>query len=409
MPDTPNYKDLLRVARDEILSRDATLSKDVVEREGTDANVLLAAMAAMGEEVSSQLADVVASLYLDSATGNGLKRLVYDRYGLTPKPAAPALGTVAFYTDTAAAASFTIPINTTVATPDGKQFLTTEAVSYPMGSSGPVYAQVRSSIAGSDQQVAGPDEANPNGFLTTIVSSIPSAPGDLHVKNLLATSGADDEEEEDSLRDRARRFFSAAKKATVRAIETAALAVPGVRKATAFEVLDSVGRPARYVSLVVSDRFTETLATVTSGVPSYATQSQALAGLVQNGLGDTRPAGTYVQVIVGQVVLQPVVLALTFQAGYDTSLAALQARVAIINYTNGLAPGIDWTIQGALEALSTVPGLAYTGNEILSPVGNVAVNPLQVIRTQLSLVTATGGSPDQPVVLSTNPDLLPQV
>ena len=90
MPDFPGFSELFRVARDEILSRQARLSRDAVEREGMDANILIAGACAAADEVMGQLTTLAASLFLDSATGPALDRLVLDRYGLVKKPAAAA-------------------------------------------------------------------------------------------------------------------------------------------------------------------------------------------------------------------------------------------------------------------------------------------------------------------------------
>jgi hypothetical protein len=46
----------------------------------------------------------------------------------------------------------------------------------------------------------------------------------------------------------------------------------------------------------------------------------------------------------------------------------------------------------------------YTGQEIISPVGDVIAKPLQVIRASLSLVSALSSQTDQPLATGINPD-----
>ena len=397
MPDLPSFNDLFRVARDEVLSRNSRLSKESVERAGADANVLVAAGCAAADQVIGQLALAQAGLFLGSAKGAALDRLVFDRYGLVRKPASASLGSVRFSTSLASATAFTLPVNTILQASNGIQFITTESGLFPLGSVGPITIAIRSVLAGADQWAK-------QGAITSIVSAIPSSPRDLQVTNTVATAGSDDAETDDQLRDRARRFFVTARRGTGPAIEAAALGVPGVRKATVFEVVDALGRPARIVQLVVADAFVDQFASLDQTPPRYQQQSQQLASLVFDSLADTRPAGTFVQVIMGAVVLQAVQLALTFTAGADVNSAALQARATTVNYVNGLAPGKPFVRNDLLRQLRLVPGLAYSGGEVVSPPGDVAPKVLQVLRTTLGMVSAISSQTDQPITTGSNPD-----
>lgn len=397
MPDFPTFDDLFRVARDEVLLRSGKISRDAVERDGMDANVLVAAACAAADEVVGQIAALASGLFLDSARAADLDRLVFDRYGLVRKPAAAALGTVQFTTTAPAPTTFTVPGGTILAAADGRQYVTTENVIFSAGAVGPVAATVRSVLAGADQNAK-------SGAITSIVGTFPSKPADLAVTNPFATSGGDDAEPDDVLRERARRYFTTVRRGTLSALEEAALGVAGVRTAKAFEVVDALGRPARVVQLVVADAFAEQFATYDTVPPRYEVQSQYLATLVFNALADVRPAGVFVQVVVANVVLQSVQLALTFMAGVDVQDAALRARAAIVNYVNGLRPGDAFSYEAATTVLTTVAGLAPSGNTVVSPAGNVAAKPLQAIRTSLGLVSAVAAQNDQPVITGTNPD-----
>jgi uncharacterized phage protein gp47/JayE len=398
MPDFPTFNDIFRVGRDEILLRNAKVSRDAVEREGMDANILVAAAAAVGDQVIGQLASVAAGTFLDSAKGDALDRLVFDRYGLVRKAAAASLGTVQFSTTAPAPTTFTIPVGVRLQTPDGIQFVTNEAVIFLAATVGPVSCAARSVLAGGSQNVKA-------GQITSIVTPITSQPTDLVVTNPFATAGGDDAEDDDSLRDRARRFFTTVRRGTLGALEEAALGVAGVRKAAAFEIVDALGRPARLVQLVVADSFTEQFIDFTTVPPRYQVQSQLLSTSVFNALADVRPAGTFVQVIVANVILQSFQLALSFNAGADVNTAALEARATIVNYVNALVPGASIVFADAIAALVNVPGLASSGNTIISPPGNVVALPTQVLRTSLGLVTAVAAQTDQPqIVTGTNPD-----
>jgi uncharacterized phage protein gp47/JayE len=307
------------------------------------------------------------------------------------------VGSVVFVTATSSPVTFTIPSGTILSTADGIQFITTADAIFVAGTSGPLTVAVRSVLAGANQNTI-------IGSITSIVSQISSAPSNLSVTNTVATAGADDAESDDSLRNRARNFFTTARRGTIAAIEEAALGVPGVRTANAFEVVDSLGRPARLVQLIVSDAFTTQFVNTTVVPPQYQQQSQLLAANVFNALSDVRPAGVFVQVIVGQVVLLSVQLALTFQAGADSNTVALEARAAIVNYVNALPPGTPFIARDALAALANVAGLIITGGELVSPAGNVVPKIVQVIRTSLGLVAAIAAQSNQPIITGTNPD-----
>jgi uncharacterized phage protein gp47/JayE len=397
MPDLPTFATLFRVARDEVLSRNSRISRDAVDREGSDANILIAGASAAADEVIGQLAQLQAALYLDAAKGPALDRWVFDRYGLVRKPAAAAVGSVQFRTTVASPVTFTIQTGTILQTADGIQYITTESSIFSAGGIGPITIAVRSMLAGADQG------AKIN-TITSVVTALSSSPSDLTVTNPLATSGADDAETDDSLRDRARKFFLTARRGTNPALEAAALAVPGVRKATAIEVLDSSGRPARMTQLVIADAFTEQFAEFDTVPPRYQAQSQQLAALVFQSLSDVRPSGTYVQVTVASIVLQAIQVTLTFSANADVNTVALQARAMIVDYTNGLSPGAPFRISEVMEKLKMVSGLVHSGCAIVSPVGDIQPKPLQLIRTMLGLVSATSSQTDSPIITGTNPD-----
>lgn len=395
--DLATYNDLFRVGRDEILVRNGRLTRAVVEREGSDANAFTAAATAVGDEVMGQLARVEVAQCLGAARGKDLTRLVYDRYGILRKPSAPAVGTVEFSTATPTASPFAIPVNTLLQTADGVQFVTTVSSVFPASSTGPVLVAVRSAQGGVSNQAS-------VGTITNITSAIPGAPDDLAVTNTLATAGAADEQSDDSLREQARAFFTTARRGTLGAIKQGALAYPGVDTAEVFEVTDAFGRPAKAVQLMITDAFTETLAELTTIPATYQTQSQVLASAVYQALDDVRAGGIFVDVQVAKVVLQPIVLALTFAAGVNADSVALKARATLVAFVNSRPPGVALSAADLVSALRTVQGLIVSGGEILSPAGTVVPTQLEVLRTTLGLVVASTVQPDVALAGSTNPD-----
>lgn len=395
--DIPSRTDLFRVARDRVLALNGKLSAEIVMRPGTDANVLTAGGSAMADAVAGQLLVVCRGQFLDSSEGEQLDRLAFDRYTLVRKPAAPSLGTVAFSTVAPVGTAFTIPANTALSTSDGIAFFTTVATSFPAGSIGPIYVGVRSVLAGFNQQAK-------VGSIRSITSTITGAASDLSVNNTAATAGAADRESDESLRGRCRRFWTTAQRGTLSALESGALAVPGVVRANAIEVLDTTGKPGRWVQLLISDRFTDALVLINQTSATYNTQSQALARAVFNALSNVRCCGMFVQVIVAQVVMLMVRLDLTFSAGVDPIAVSEVARAVVVSYINGLAPGAPFVPADAVRALQAVTGLLITGNEIAVPAGSVVPRSMQVIRSTFDLVTATNQGAS--LFTTTNPDLI---
>lgn len=394
--DFPSFTTLFQTARAKALQSTPLLSQDAVNREGTDANILLASACAAAEQVVGQLVTVAAGLYLDSATGDALDRLLFDRYGLTRKVAAQALGSVVFSLPTGAPYAFTIPAGTQLATPDGVQYETIESELFPQGASDK-YVSVRSLLAGVSQQAK-------IGTITNIVTSVAGAPEGLSVSNPIATAGASDRESDSDFRARGQAFFTTVRRGTMASIVQGALTVPGVVRASAFEQVAENGGPAGFVILVIADQYTDALAELATVPPLYQQQSKVLAQQVFNALTDYRPAGIFVQVQLAQVIVQTVQLALSFQAGVDIDSVATAARAACVNAINNLNPGQTLTPAMLQARIEGVAGLYITGREVQSPAGPVVPNPLQVLRASLSSVLAISSNPATPIGSYTNPD-----
>jgi hypothetical protein len=377
--DLPTFQDLFQIAQNEMLTRNRRLSLAEVQRTGSDLNIIVGAGAAGADEVVGQLARVAKSRSLATARGMELDLLVNDRYaGLLRKAASPSYTYARFSTTTPAAAAFTIPDGTILSAPDGLQFLTIGDTTFPAGSTGPVNVRARSLQAGSGQRAL----AN---SIDSIVTQITGAPADLAVTNPAATFGGDDAERDEDLIARARGFFVNARRGTTTAIQQAVLSVPGVQTCAVFESLDLLGRPVGPVQVVISDAYTDMFAY--SGPPgSYQIQSDALANQIQQFLSEYRAAGITVQILVAQVALVSVQLSLSYLAGFDAEGVNTAAKTSIMSVVNNLPPGGNITLDLLQQALRVIPGLAYTGNEVLTPRNEVVAGGGQALRTNLSLI-----------------------
>lgn len=382
MPDFPKASELFRIFRDEAVSRSERLTVNAVDRDGTDSNIHGFATAAVGEEVIGQLASVEEGVWLDSAFGAKLDKWAFDRYGILRKQAAPAFVFLQFSTSVAAVTAFTIPGGTRCAASSGQEFITVVNVPFPLSGIGPVQVLARSTLAGLDQNIG-------SATILSITSTVPSGPVDLTVTNTEAAAGGAGIESDDDFKSRIRRFWVAARRGTKGAVETGALAVPGVVRASAIEGLQSFGYPTRAVTLVIADQFTDALVKQGVAVPAYDTKSQAFATVVSNSLDEFRAFGMPVKVIVAQVRLISVVLRLRFQATTtNPDAVALYARTLVAQLINIGDPGQSFDPADAVTLLRSVSGLDIFGDEVASPVGPIIpTSPYQVLRTSLASVT----------------------
>lgn len=348
----------------------------------------------MGDMVVLVLQRMWSALFFSTAQKTDLDRLALDRYGLVRKPAASALTSVVFSAPTGPLANITIPVGTILATGTGQQFQTTATGIWTAGQTSSPPVPVASLLAGASQQ------ATVNS-IATITAPIAGAPANITVTNPWATAGAADQESDNDFRNRCINFPQTLLQGTLTALEQAALLTPGVQTAKAFEALNALGQQSGFVQVVIADQYTDTLAQLNQNPAAYQTQSQQLAALASLNLNGARAAGVFVAVTVAQVVLQPVVLALSFAATADVETAALQARIAVQNVINALNPGATLIPDALKNAAETVSGvIACT---VTTPAGPVVPTSLQALRTSLGLVIGANQA-GVPISQTTNPD-----
>lgn len=373
--DLPDFNTLFRLGKTEALVRNGLLSPSEIDRKGSDLNILFAAAAAMGDECIGQLAKVRGDLYVGTARGEALDRLVTDRYpDLIRKQAAPSFGYANFSFSPAVTGAFTIPDGTTLSTADGIQFITVGDCRVAVGDTA-ARVPIRSVLAGTTQKASA-------GKINNITSTIVGAPtAGMTVTNSAATFGGEDQEKDADYALRYRLRYLAARRATIGAIEQAILSVPGVVKATVFENLDTLGRPIGYVQAVVADTFTEQMVDATTVPATYATQQALLTNQINQTLLEWRAAGVGVQVVISAVVLQSIRVALTFSSGADETATTAAVLAGIVQHVNNLAPGEKLMLADLKSIIQRTPGVYYTGNELITPTGDIQPAPGEVLRT----------------------------
>ena len=230
MTDFPTRDDLFNVGANEILTRAQArnvgrqITAEQIFTPGSDANLFLAAGSVMNEEVSRANARSISNLTIDGASGIDLDRLVADRTnGTVPrKEAAASRGSLRFSRTSTAAGAVTYDLGSVVQTQSGIRFMILQNVSFGGASLGPITVDARAVEAGIGGNV---DENTINR------QSTPFPDTTMIVTNPTFFSGGDDIETDSAYRARAKRFFQAARRGVLGAIEFGALTVEGVRQA----------------------------------------------------------------------------------------------------------------------------------------------------------------------------------
>ncbi len=374
----PTREDYFQRGAQEIFARSAGRSKasrispEAVFTEGTDINIINAACSAMADEATRHLALRMATLFLDSAEGEDLDRLVADRFSPTVvrKQPAPAVVPLSFSRPIppSTGAPATLPIGTKVRTAQGTEFELTQPAAFALNSTGPVTVTGQASLAGTGGNV----EAG------TIVqfTQTPVDPA-IVVTNAQPASGGTNQESDQSLRERARDFFRTARRGTLAAIEFGALTVDGVESATAEEVLDpSTGLPTGDVQVYIAD--------------PQGQSNSVLAAAVVNALREFRAAGIIVTVVTTVPRFEPVSYQLAFRSGTDTLAAAAQLKAVTVAATNLLAPQ-EPLLRSMLFALArSIPGAIVADTSVVLPAGDIVPGQGEVLKTRVDLVLVNG-------------------
>lgn len=375
--DLPTRDDYFDIGSEEVFSRSSVrprstrVSPDAVFTEGTDINIIIAACSAMADEATRHLSLRMAALFLDSAEGDDLDRLVADRFSPTivRKQAAPAVVTVDLFRSIppSGGAAVIFPIGTKLRTEQGTEFETTTVASLGLNSTGPVPAVAQAVQAGT---VGNVDDEQINAFVQT-----PSDP-EAQVINNEPASGGTDVETDAQLRERARDFFRTARRGTLAAIEFGALTVNGVESATAVEVLDALGKPNGVVLLQIAD--------------VNGNSNAVLADAVRNALLEFRAAGVVVDILLSAPQLEDIEYVLAFRPGTDTIAATQQLKTITNTSINLLAPG-EQLLRSLLFALArSIPGAIVTEDSVVTPATDVQAAIAKTIKTTFDRVTVNG-------------------
>lgn len=356
----PSWNDLYNDAKAELVLRRPDLTVD----DGDIADMLMAAIAAVGDRAVGYTADQVRATFVDGARGADLTKLADDHWGLTRVAAVKAIGSVSF-SRVATVLAGTIPTGTVVgtetdATGQVVQFVTDADVAWTAGQAGPKTVAVTAVTGGLAGNLAAGKITRISSTLFDTFSVAQSAP----------TLGGAEEEGDDELRARIRIFSTTLRRGTLSALEYGALQVPQVKNANAVE--DSGGIVTVYVTDI-----------------DGASNAQMVSDVLDE-LEEWRAAGALVNVTGGALyALNPIEITLTVRAGTNTAAIASDVKKAIVARIGKLRIGETCKRELIQQAALNVDLDNIIGCTVVLPAADVAPSANQIIRTDVSYITVT--------------------
>lgn len=366
MATLPAFDDLFDAGEREALVLPSRFNPAIIRTPGSDVNIAFNVSAAMGQELSAFVQAAINETFLSTAAqigGDVLDRWVYDRYGIVRQDARSAVVPVTF-ARTRLTPGVTLATGSVVGTTDGTNFQIVNDVVFAPNVIGPLTVAAVAEQTGTGGNVA-------TGTITQLVSSFDD--DTITVINNEPAAGGREAETDSELEARARDFFTNARRGTRTAILTGARDTPGVTQASAIEFLDSDGRAAGRVQVIISDE--------------NGNSNSALALDVLENLDDFRCLGVPVTVLAGTPqFVEIVVSGLQFAANANTTNVLQEGREAILAAVNILQPGETLRLATISTALDGTEDLIVPSGSIREPAGDLVPQTGGVIRTTLDRI-----------------------
>lgn len=350
MADLPDRRALFQIGRRAInLTPGLRINPKVIDTEGSDVNILLGAMAVMGEETIGGFSQCMKGLFVETSEGDALDRVAYDKFQLTRQSAVPATVDLIIERSGIGAAG-TYIAGSRVQTAGGTQFaIDVDAVFDTATLIVTVSATALS---------AGPESNVPADKVNQFVDQPFSSA--MTVRNPRGAAGGADQETDIEFRARILDFFPTIRRGTIGAIEFGGRSVPGVAFARAYEVINVCNGdpfPACLVELVVSDR-----------LGGY---SESMLQAVRDQLLNYRPAGIPVRVLGGAVQEEDVIWSLSYEPNIDTRRVRDEVRATSVAVAQFLGPGEILRRSSLIAAARAVPGAIVRDNSLVEPAGDI--------------------------------------
>lgn len=367
------HSDFFEIVLDELLDGESDLTEAAIRTAGTNANRFAAAIAAAAEHVQFELSQEVAALYLDTARGDRLRRLVSSDFGVEAHGETAARATVTL--SRTATAATTIDADAVFTTSAGIRFTLDVPVVWALDDVSDKAGLVTCTTTGTTGNVDA-------GTITQIETALDDAT--ITVTNPQPASGGAPQESDEALIERVRSYIARQRRGTVEALRLGALDVPEVRTVDVYESLDLDGRQNGGAYVIVGD--------------DLGRANDLLLAAVSDEIREWRPAGIYVAGIGSTLVEESITVVATWAPGQATAANVASLKRAIVARVNNLIPrsapdgqtaDIACQLRHAVlhEAARTVPGCK--GITPTLPVGTVIPDFGEVIRTRFDLITVT--------------------
>lgn len=373
----PTREDFFQVGARELLARAATrpagkrVTATAVYTVGTNVNSALAGAAAMADEVMRHAAIRYGELFLDSAEGDALERVITDHVSTDivrrqPSPSVVPV-TISRSSSPESANAYTASAGTIVRTDGGIEFRTLSDVTFAANTLGSTTVDAQCQLAGTAGNVD-------SGTILQFAQQ-PIDTGVTVANYEPATGGMDLESDRDYLA-RAKLERTARRMGLADTLRLTALSQPGVKSVSVTELTDSSGDPSGPVEIYISD------------VNGRA--NSTMVRMVRDALYAVRVCGIPVYVFGST----PLNATISYSVGYapntDTAVAASRLRSLTASMVNELAAGETLQRSMLFAIARTIPGLIVTDSSVLLPTTDLTPSASQSVKTQVALILVNG-------------------
>lgn len=370
--------DFARIARNRIrITPGAQLDPASVDKTGSTVNILVNAVAAIGEELEARSAARFGAQLVASAREGDLDRLILERSkGKLPRKGTAAAAMVGYLIrPTAAAGDGVVPAGTEISAGGLTWTTNTSAHFFREGlqDSRTVRVIVTCTTTGRQGNGIAPDQyqvARPAELFDPTITVFESFEG--------PSVGGDERETDEDYRARY-AIWDAGLDRNLEFITAGALSVPGVALAQTVEerLLDDDRTLSGAVILYVSDR--------------EGRSTEALLSRVRAALPSFRMQGQHIKVYRTVAAGVPLRLLFAIYDGNDPAAVRQDVTESLLLHVNGLEPGAPLRRQAIVDLVASHPGVAASGPpplELLSPLQDlIPSDPSVTYRTRAELIT----------------------
>jgi uncharacterized phage protein gp47/JayE len=359
--DLPNKTELFeRMIEEAIAFHNGKLTETTMRQEGTDANSLLMAGVALGDEICYQIYLAIKNSNPQTAEQEDLDKLLFDWFSLTRLAASSSITTLKF--ERSGTTEGIIPAGYICSTNNGISFKTNEDL---------IFAD--SILTGSVQATAVQAGIAGNVDINTItIMEQPQFDNTFTCINADHAVGGRDQETDAQFRRRAAEYWTVQQKGTKDAIIFGAKQVPGVNDVYFSETAVSSDQNARYLQMVIAD-------------PSGNSDSTLVAN-VQNELEDWRAAGVWVEVLGGTAVDVTFNITYDYKAGFNEGTVDGNVIKNILFYVNNLKLGETLYVDVIKSLIAKTSGV-YGNVDIVLPSANIVPTAYQILKTDATLIS----------------------